>query len=91
MTEEEYRAVVVTPEAWGELYALLQPLILNLSKWGMKHDQPVPVVIGAAWGVAQIIAEIGDYCDCPLCEATAEAISDELVARMLEAVQAVKH
>jgi hypothetical protein len=91
MTDEEYRAVVITPQAWNELYALLKPLLTGLGEWGTKHDVPVSVAVGVMWGASQIVADMGNFCDCPLCSSVADAVADELFDRMIEPISAVKH
>lgn len=88
---KDYQAIVITPEAWNELYAMLKPFITELAAWGVKHEQPVSVPVGVIWGAAEITHRLGNGCTCPVCEATVEAIADELVDRMLDSITSVRH
>lgn len=87
----EYRDVVITPEAWGDLYTLIKPFIAGLAAWGEKHDQPISVAIGVAWGAGEILATIGNACDCELCEEVTMSIAEELTNRLVDTLNAVRH
>lgn len=81
----------ITPAAWADLYALLKPFIMDMAAWGQKHDQPIAVAVGVTIGASEIIGKIGNGCACPVCEAVINAVADELVERMLEPMNAVRH
>lgn len=89
--DDEINAVVITPEAWGELYAVIKPFIKGLAEWGAKFEQPMPVAVGVAVGVGGIIGESGDVCTCPICEEITDRIAEELMDRMAGAINAVRH
>lgn len=91
MNDDKYTSIVITPDAWNELYGLLQPFIKSLAKWGMDHDQPLSVAVGVAWGVADVVAETGDACDCEVCQEVSHRVANELVDRMVETIRAVRH
>lgn len=82
MTEDNDIAVVIMPQAWSDLYEIAKPFLKSMAEWGQKHEQPLAVAEGAVWGMAQLLYEMGDGCDCDVCTLTAEAVADELSERM---------
>jgi len=91
MSDEDFKAVVITPEAWEDVYRTVQPFLLGLTDWGVKHDQPVAVAVGIALGVATVLEESGNACDCEVCRFTMERIADEFTERMLTAMKRIAH
>lgn len=91
MREDKYQAVVITPDAWVELYEIIRPFVVGLSEWGQKNDQPLSVALGIVFGVASVMATIGNACDCDACEYTADTVAGELFDRMMSAMDRVKH
>lgn len=85
------KLVEIKPDAWEDLYALLKPFISDMAAWGQKHDQPMAVAIGIMIGTSEIMGQMGKACGCTACEAVSNAIADELIERMLEPLNAVRH
>lgn len=83
--------IVVTPDAWDDLYQLVQPFVIKLADWGKRHGQPVAVVEGLVWGTSELVHIFGEGCDCKACLAVAEAVADEVVRRFTEGREETRH
>jgi len=83
--------VVVTPEMWGELFAILQPFIVSIAAWGHKHDLPLPVAEGAVRGAAEFIFFSGGGCDCDICNDVSDQMAGETADRMYDGHGKVRH
>ena len=91
MKEEEYGPVIVTPEMWEELFALIAPVLLGLGEWGERHDLPFAIPIGALLGAADAATELGGGCDCDVCVAATELFAEEVARRIIEVRVRVQH
>jgi hypothetical protein len=73
--------VTITPEAWGELYKIVADTLERMALWGQAFEQPPAVAVGAFAGMAEILADGTNACDCSACVYVADAFADELVSR----------
>ena len=83
--------ITVEPEAWEELYKLLMPFIGSVTEWGLKHDMPIAVVCGAAFGAARVIHAVGAGCDCETCRDAAAQMGAEVENRIVSGFDVVRH
>jgi hypothetical protein len=88
---EDNIAVVVTGDAWEELYGILRPFLKDMAVWGNRHSLPLAAVEGMIWGVSEVFHEYGEGCPCETCLDIAERTADELFRRMTEAARVVRH
>jgi hypothetical protein len=91
MKEEKYGPVIVTPEMWEELFAVIAPVFKGLGAWCAKHDLPPALPIGALTGVVDFMAGSDGGCDCDVCVATAEVFAEEVARRINDVVDRVQH